>query len=208
MTAPGGRPRFEDMTDDELREIARADVQTMPEAWRAALRAELARRAPVSSRIRVVEPTAGVYSRAPLLPRFLASVVDSFIGMTAIIVTGVLGFINVIGSRRPGTVLVIAFALSCIWMLYYMLAKDGRPHGQSVGKKMAGLMVVHLSDNQPCTREQSALRGIILLVLGWVPFVGWLIEPFALLIDDRGQRLGDRAAGTQVIEASAYRPNV
>lgn len=68
-----------------------------------------------------------------------------------------------------------------------------------------GLMVVHTRDDLPCTREQSATRALVSVATGMVPAVGFLIEPLAALIDERGRRLGDEAAGTQVIPASAYR---
>jgi uncharacterized RDD family membrane protein YckC len=66
-------------------------------------------------------------------------------------------------------------------------------------------MVVHLPTNQPCTTGQSALRYLVIFLCNLVPYVGWLIEPIVTLAAAGGRRLGDQAAGTQVIEASAYR---
>jgi uncharacterized RDD family membrane protein YckC len=43
----------------------------------------------------------------------------------------------------------------------------------------------------------------MLLVCLLIPAIGWLVEPIVTLLDDGGRRLGDRAAGTQVIERSS-----
>jgi uncharacterized RDD family membrane protein YckC len=69
-----------------------------------------------------------------------------------------------------------------------------------------GLMVVHLPSNQPCDRGQSAIRYLVMFLLNLVPYLGWLIEPVVLLAAAGGRRLGDSAAGTQVIRTADYRP--
>jgi uncharacterized RDD family membrane protein YckC len=110
-------------------------------------------------------------------------------------------------ARVLGVVLVVAAVAATAWALWYSFTKDGRPGGQGIGKKMMGLMVVHLQSNQPCNRNQSALRYLVMFLLNLVPYVGWLIEPIVLLAAAGGRRLGDNAAGTQVIQASDYRPS-
>jgi uncharacterized RDD family membrane protein YckC len=55
---------------------------------------------------------------------------------------------------------------------------------------------------------QSAIRALIWCVVNLVPVVGWLIEPIMAIADENGRRLGDRAAGTQVIPVSSYVPTV
>ena len=65
-------------------------------------------------------------------------------------------------------------------------------------------MVVCLKDNTPCTKGKSFLRGLIMVLLGIIPYVGWLIEPLIVLADDEGRRLGGRAADTQVIDVLDY----
>ena len=108
-------------------------------------------------------------------------------------------------STGLGVALALAAVAATIWALFYTFTKDGRPGGQSIGKKMMGLMVVHLESNQPCTMGQSALRHLVLFLLDLVPYLGWLIEPIVLLSAAGGRRLGDMAAGTQVILAAGYR---
>jgi uncharacterized RDD family membrane protein YckC len=109
------------------------------------------------------------------------------------------------GSTVVGVLLSVAAVAGSIWALYYSFTKDGRPGGQSIGKKTMGLMVVHLQTNQPCTRGQSALRYLVLFLFNLVPYIGWLVEPIVTLSAAGGRRLGDSAAGTQVIKATDYR---
>jgi uncharacterized RDD family membrane protein YckC len=147
-----------------------------------------------------------LYPKAPLGGRFLAALVDGLVTLPA----GVLWVLAVVSFGSNSTVLGVVFSLAAvaatIWALVYSFTKDGRPGGQSIGKKMMGLMVVHLPTNQPCTRGQSALRYLVLFLLNLVPYVGWLIEPIVTLSAAGGRRLGDSAAGTQVILASDHRP--
>ena len=111
------------------------------------------------------------------------------------------------GNRNTGVAIAVVVA-SFVWALYYSFTKDGREAGQSFGKEMLNLMVVNVETNQPCSVGESALRALILFVVNLVPVVGWLIEPIFVLASDDGRRLGDRAANTQVIDASAYMPSV
>lgn len=149
---------------------------------------------------------AGVlYPKAPLGGRFLAALVDGLVTIPAGLLWVLVVTAFAADSTGLGIVLVMAAVAATIWALVYSFTKDGRPGGQSIGKKMMGLMVVHLESNQPCTRGQSALRYLVLFLLGLVPYIGWLIEPIVTLLAAGGRRLGDSAAGTQVIEATAYR---
>jgi uncharacterized RDD family membrane protein YckC len=40
--------------------------------------------------------------------------------------------------------------------------------------------------------------------LNVIPILGQLVEPITVLTSDDGRRLGDRAAGTQVVDVSTY----
>jgi uncharacterized RDD family membrane protein YckC len=146
-----------------------------------------------------------LYPKAPLGGRFLAALVDGLVILPAFVLGAFLVMAVAAGSTVLAVLLGLATFAAGLWALYYAFTKDGRPGGQSIGKKMNRLMVVHLQTNQPCTRGQSALRYLVMFLLNLVPYVGWLIEPIVLLSAAGGRRLGDSAAGTQVIEASAYR---
>ena len=92
------------------------------------------------------------------------------------------------------------------WGLYYTFTKDGWAGGQSLGKKLVGLMVVNVTTNRPCSWTESATRTSTMVVLPLIPGIGFLIEPIAAVVTADGRRLGDRLAGTQVIEVGDYDP--
>jgi uncharacterized RDD family membrane protein YckC len=146
-----------------------------------------------------------LYPKAPLGGRFLAALVDGLVLVPAGILWVAVVAAGAGGSTALAVVLGLAAFAASLWAFFYAFTKDGRPGGQSIGKKMMGLMVVHLQTNQPCSRGQSALRYLVMFLLNLVPYIGWLIEPIVLLSAAGGRRLGDSAAGTQVIEATAYR---
>ena len=97
--------------------------------------------------------------------------------------------------------------------LIYLGAADGFQKGQSLGKMVFGLEVL-TRDGQPCDLKASLYRNIpfvLSLIFGIIPLVGWillvivgiplvLIELWLVAVDDHGSRLGDRIAGTTVLE--------
>lgn len=107
----------------------------------------------------------------------------------------------------------------------YMLLRDALPiealEHKSVGKKLLKLSVVNIAD--PATKidyAASAKRnwmfalGPIMLFFIFIPIIGWILDIligiacFVLVIieivkifaDDKGVRMGDKIAGTMVIE--------
>lgn len=174
---------------------------------RQALFEEIARRGqeqPGSRPAIRFEPAAPeyIYRKAPLGERFGAYVVDSLIGIGPLITAGIFNFIfHITQNPLNQTINMIA---TVSWAIYYGATKDARGDGQSIGKKMFGLMVVGTKTNEPCTLGQSMGRALVRFLLGALPMVGQLIEPIALLANDDGRRIGDRAADTQVILASDY----
>jgi uncharacterized RDD family membrane protein YckC len=76
-----------------------------------------------------------------------------------------------------------------------------------------GLEVL-LADGEPCSLKSSIYRNLpfsMSLLFAAVPFIGWillvlagipvlLIELWLVIVDDRGERLGDRISGTTVVE--------
>jgi len=110
--------------------------------------------------------------------RLVAIVIDS-------VIAGVMGFAPFIGFILP-------FA--------YMLLKDGMCisglKNRSIGKLAMGLKVVDLSG---VTEKQSPLDSLKRNILLAIPLMG-LIEGVVVLIDEKGQRLGDRIAQTLVVE--------
>jgi uncharacterized RDD family membrane protein YckC len=97
--------------------------------------------------------------------------------------------------------------------LLYLAVADGVQKGQSLGKMVFGLEVV-TSSGSPCDLKSSIYRNIpfeLALIFAAVPLLGWilliiagipilLIELWLVIADHNGSRLGDRIAGTTVIE--------
>jgi len=97
--------------------------------------------------------------------------------------------------------------------LLYLAVADGVQKGQSLGKMVFGLEVV-TSSGSPCDLKSSIYRNIpfeLALLFAAIPLLGWilliiagipilLIELWLVIADHNGSRLGDRIAGTTVIE--------
>ena len=96
--------------------------------------------------------------------------------------------------------------------LVYILAADALWHGQSVGKRLAGVQVVHFIDGHVVGLAASLVRNIpmaLALLLFLLPILSWLLFPVLglplLLLEsilarrgERGRRMGDVLADTYV----------
>jgi uncharacterized RDD family membrane protein YckC len=212
------RIRYATYDDEDLLKLLAAHQQTLTPEARQALAEEAARRggqtsleARIAVRSAIIDAelrpkglrATCVYAKASLGARFGAYVTDRIIGMGPWILAAVSGWIFRVAP--PDSAIGILNILGTFaWAVYYGLTKDGRPNGQSIGKRMFGLMVVNVKTNQPCSRGESATRAFIGGLVGIVPLVGWLIEPAIATVRDDGRRLGDQAADTQVIAATTY----
>jgi uncharacterized RDD family membrane protein YckC len=147
------------------------------------------------------------FEKAPFGIRAGAALVDFLVTVPALLIWTFIVLAYPTASTPFRLTMGLAGSLASIWALHYAFTKDGRPGGQSMGKKMMGLMVLHIESNLPCSPRQSALRNLVLILISIpVPPISWLIEPIVSLSTDGGRRLGDFAAGTQVIRRSDYRP--
>jgi hypothetical protein len=99
--------------------------------------------------------------------------------------------------------------------LLFLLLADGMLQGQSVGKRIFGVRVMHLPTRSAGRHRDSAIRnsplGLIVLLgmlpppLGGLAFVAGLaviggVEVWSALKDPLGQRRGDVWAQTQVVD--------
>lgn len=146
------------------------------------------------------------YGKVRFGRRFAARIIDVLFAGLPFFACAIL--IALAAALAPGSMLA-AIAIPVMvcafgWGMYYMFTKDGRDGGQSVGKKTLNLMVVNIGTNRPCSKGESCLRELDLMFLQMIPIVGWVVEPIVMLASERGRRLGDRAANTQVIDASEY----
>ena len=145
------------------------------------------------------------YPRAPFGPRLGAALIDAVVALLALVPGMGVVVLGLAANDEDLAVMgAVGVAAGALWTLVYGFTKDGGRRGQSIGKRLTGLMVVHVSSNRPCTRAQSLVRSLVMLACLLVPAVGWLIEPAAVLVVKDGRRLGDKAADTHVIVAADY----
>lgn len=123
------------------------------------------------------------YAKVDVRKRIVAAVIDAGLVVSCVIGYGVQG--------SPLFLLIAA--------LYVLLRDALFVPGQSLGKFLAGLLVVNLDNGRPCGRLQSAKRNFIFVVPG-LNVVAVCLEAVTTLRDPQGQRLGDRIANTQVVE--------
>jgi uncharacterized RDD family membrane protein YckC len=117
--------------------------------------------------------------------RLFGQMIDGSIGAVPIVVAAGVSAI----SAKLGAVLIIAAA---VWSIFYYFFADGLHGGQSIGKRWLGMRVVSVETNAPCTFGQSFIRNLLLAVLGPIDWV--------FIFGERRQRLGDKAAGTIVVD--------
>ena len=87
----------------------------------------------------------------------------------------------------------------------YVLLRDALfVRGQSVGKFFFSLLVVGLVTGRPCSRAESVRRNFLFLVPG-LNVVAVILETITSVRDPQGLRLGDRLAGTQVVDGLGAR---
>ena len=128
--------------------------------------------------------------------RVLAAVVD-----LAIVVAGTVVILFAADALSSGNSDVRG-ALSAVilgWTLYYYFALESGD-GQTLGKKLLKLRVVR-ADGRPAGMREIAVRTVLRVVDGIGAYIVGLIVMLAT--GQRRQRLGDLAAGTIVVDASA-----
>ncbi len=104
--------------------------------------------------------------------------------------------------------------------LAYLLIGDGLFEGRSAGKKLIGARVVLCETGQPCSFRESIIRNFIFAIgymiygiLRIIPLIGpffavivmviiLALESLIMLGNEKGMRLGDELAGTQVVEGA------
>jgi uncharacterized RDD family membrane protein YckC len=122
--------------------------------------------------------------------RVAAAIVDLLIvsvGAVAILVAG-----DSLTGDRQGALGAVILG----WALYYFFALESG-EGQTVGKKLMKLRVVR-ADGRPAGMREIAVRTVLRVVDNYL--VGLIVM---LATGERRQRIGDLAAGTIVVDASA-----
>jgi uncharacterized RDD family membrane protein YckC len=129
------------------------------------------------------------YPVAPLVPRIAAFIIDSVIVIFAIFGLNILGY----------WMGVIHDLLSILILFFYHLTFEVFNHGQSPGKKIAGIKVVNMQGKSPSLNQyviRWAFRMVdIVISLGSLAVI-------SIYSSGLGQRLGDVLAGTSVISTN------
>lgn len=128
-----------------------------------------------------------------------------------------------IAAKIVDLVLVFALGALVIWPLgpmlgfLYSVAGDGLPlsraRGQSVGKILFGIQVIHERREEPGTLKESIFRNApvgVATFFGMIPVAGWIImlvlggplmimEIYLMARAPKGRRLGDVMGNTEVV---------
>jgi uncharacterized RDD family membrane protein YckC len=128
--------------------------------------------------------------------RVLAAIVDlAIVGAGTLVIL----FAADALSRDTGDVRGALSAVILGWALYYYFALESGD-GQTIGKKLLKLRVV-CADGRPAGMREIAVRTVLRVVDGVGGYIVGLIVMLAT--GQRRQRLGDLAAGTILVDASA-----
>lgn len=127
------------------------------------------------------------YPKAEFVPRVVARLIDLAIA---------------------SAFLLVFSPLNVLLGVAYLLFADGLPHGQSIGKRLMGLRVVHIPTRTPASFVHSLVRNLPIAVLFAlnplfaalmaVPVLGF--ELYMVMTDALGIRIGDIFSDTQVID--------
>lgn len=175
---------YANLHTEELVDLMRKDLA---DEARVALNAEIKRRGISIEQVRQLQAEScaerdALARLASRRKRFIAFKLD-LLGVPLALSVALLALVAASAGMRN-------MSLALLWSLY-MLFRDSIG-GQSLGKRLLGLKVIHHNNDQPATWRSSLLRNLTLLVLP--------IDVLFALGDER-QRLGDRLAKTIVVNA-------
>jgi len=137
---------------------------------------------------RLLPAIASPYAKVDLRKRFAAAAVDALVAATGI----------VFWWTQSSSLLLSAAAV-------YVVLRDALfAPGQSVGKFLLGLHVIHVRTGRRCGRWRSMARNVIFVVPG-LNLVALVLECVRIVRDPQGERLGDLLAQTQVVDGLGAR---
>jgi uncharacterized RDD family membrane protein YckC len=144
------------------------------------------------------------YEIASIGDRLVAAIIDNII-LAAWFITCALIVFNVlkVGGGRSDASNIVALVLLGLLVgipyVFYNLLCEVFFNGQSIGKKARDIRVMRLDGTAPRLGDYL-LRWLLRIVDTALPVVGGFVAMITILINGKGQRLGDLAAGTTVIK--------
>jgi uncharacterized RDD family membrane protein YckC len=142
---------------------------------------------------------------AGLGSRFVARAYDWVVKYGFVVLIGLLGVLAIALLQAAGLTMneAIAYSVGALlvvlffaFFLGYEIYYEVRRNGQTPGKRLAGIRVVH-ENGGPVDFRSSAIRNLLALA-DFLPLF-YMLGAFLIMVTKRGQRLGDLAAGTLVI---------
>lgn len=150
-------------------------------------------------RIQTTQNVSLEYEVASVGDRIVAAIIDYLVLFAWIVACGlVMALVGGTGSRLSTPFIVVLIIVAGIPYVFYDLASEIFFNGQSIGKKARHIKVMRLNGTQPQLGDYL-LRWLLRLVDMSLPLVGPLVAIITILVNGRGQRLGDMAAGTTVV---------
>jgi uncharacterized RDD family membrane protein YckC len=135
--------------------------------------------------------------------RFFAQATDWFIKWLVVFLAFLLFMIAMAGAGEMGTsamsnylLLGLAVLAGFVFFFGYDIYYEGHRNGQTPGKYWAGIRVVR-DGGGPIDVQAACIRNLV-GIADFLPF-GYLLGGLVSLMNARGQRLGDMAAGSIVI---------
>lgn len=113
--------------------------------------------------------------------------------LVAVFIAICTGVVVVFDMKESETALIIVTVLVFIIGIGYLFIRDGFD-GQGIGKRIMKIQVIHLKDNQPIGFGRSALRMLV------IRLIGGIIELIILVIQPNKRRAGDWLANTVVLK--------
>lgn len=133
------------------------------------------------------------YEVSAIGDRIFAYLIDtSIVYGTALLINYLYFFIF---DNISETLTIIGYALTLIPLLFYHVVLEIFNDGQSIGKKIMKIRVIRMDGTQPSIGNY-AIRWLSRIIE--ITGVGYGIAIIVILINGKGQRLGDIAGGTTV----------
>lgn len=148
------------------------------------------------------------FSLATVGSRFLALAIDTLIQVASVAVLfigvglGAIAATFTIDQAGPWLMAIVGLGLFSIYYVYFALFESVW-NGQTPGKRIIGLRVIHAS-GRPITAFEAILRNIV-RIADQLPGI-YAVGIVCVFLTERSQRLGDLAAGTVVVHERVRSP--
>ena len=140
----------------------------------------------VAATVSSVDSERAAQARVARWPRLRALLLD-FVAFSIVL--------SIVNWVYAGTLVVAWASLSLLWMVYYIVPES--LYGASLGKMLLGLRVVRV-DGRPLGLGSIVTRNVLRFI-DVLPGL-YLIGGIAVLLTANSQRVGDKWAGTSVVQ--------